>query len=62
MDAICQTFGCPPSVALEQDPRVVLPLMEYMTFKRIRTIHNRNVSELAQSPELVKMWLELTEE
>lgn len=62
IDNICQAFGCTPNEALEQDPRLVLAIMECRALKEARRIHNRDVTKLQEQPELVTLWMEMTEE
>lgn len=60
LSAICEAFTCTPDVALQQDPSLVLPILEFRMAMMAKEIHNRDVAEMAKYPGLVRFWREMT--
>ena len=62
VDLICDSFHCTPDVALQQDPRLVLPLVELRMLREGKQLHNTEggMKEFSKHPYLVALWLEMT--
>lgn len=61
---ICKAFGCTPSQALNEDPKVCFGVIESRVAYHIRNLQNSKdeswVTEMEKNPELVTFWKELT--
>lgn len=55
---ICESFGIPPDVALRQDPRVVIPIMEYRMAEGAKVKFNAKKGEDMVEAE-VQLWMEM---
>ncbi len=56
---ICEMFHCTPNEALEQDPTVVFPIMEYRVAREAKHHHNNNIGDMQTNH--VKLWREMTD-
>ena len=62
IDVICQSFSCTPDVALQQDARLVMAVLEYRMAKEAKRMMNDlnyGMKDMAQNPALVKFWKQL---
>lgn len=59
IDVICRNFNCTPDVALQQDMRLVVPVLEYRIAKEAQAMMNdteHGMTEMAKHPALVEFW------
>ena len=60
LGVICESFSCTPDVALQQDMRMVVRILEARMMGEAKAIHSADVSQMEKQPALVKLWLEMT--
>tara|TARA_Y100000310_G_scaffold345131_1_gene462059 strand:+ start:3433 stop:3645 length:213 start_codon:yes stop_codon:yes gene_type:complete len=56
---VCQSFNCTPNVALQEDARQVVAILEYRMAKEAQRMMNDTQSgmkDMATQPELVRLW------
>lgn len=46
---MCEAFGCTPSEALQQDPQLVLPILEYRLAQSAKEQHGRDASKMTEA-------------
>lgn len=59
LGVICESFGCLPSQALEEDWGVVRDIMEYRLLLSAREQHNQDASKM--QPSQIELWKEMVE-
>ena len=56
---ICEAFQCTPDVALEQDPLVVMAVLDYRTMHAAKDAFNKKATDMPES--LSRKWAEVTQ-
>ena len=56
---MCESFGCTPDVARQQDWRDVRAILDYRLAAAAKAQHNQKIEDM--TPEMVKIWREMIE-
>ena len=59
MSVICESFGCLPSDAMEQNWSLIRDILDYRLLASAKDQHNRDASQM--SPAQIMLWQEMVE-
>lgn len=55
---MCEAFGCPPDVALQQDWQMVKAILEYRVAESAKAQHNQDATKMSEAQ--VQVWATMT--
>ncbi len=59
MSVICESFGCLPSAALEQDWNLIRQILDYRLLSSAKAQHNQDASQMSAAQ--IALWREMVE-